>query len=102
MYLAENGPLNFPGWMSPQKIEDKEEDSEILRHRKHGLMEPTQSLFTVKVNQKGLSPPPPGYHLDIRGDYLTRQRNEQKNRPIHILEVQIGRSRVNENALKLA
>lgn len=86
--------------MSPQKIEDKE-DSEILRHRKHGLMEPTQSLFTVS-SQKGLSPPPPGYHLDIRGDYLTRQRNEQKNRPIHILEVQIGRSRVNENALKLA
>ena len=62
-------------------------------------MEPTQSLFIVKVNQKGLSPPPPGCHLDIRGDYLTRQRNEQKNRRIHILEVQIGRSRVNENAL---
>lgn len=100
MYLAENGPLNFPGRMSPQKIAEKEEDSEILRHRKHGLMEPTQSLFIVKV--KGLSPSPPGYHLDIRGDYLTRQRNEQKNRRIHILEVQIGRSRVNENALKLA
>lgn len=88
--------------MSPQKIAEKEEDSEILRHRKHGLMEPTQSLFIVKVNQKGLSPPPPGYCLDIQGDYLTRQRNEQKNRCIHILEVQIGRSRVNENALKLA
>ena len=38
--------------MSPQKIEEKE-DSEILRHRKHGLLEPTQSLFIVKVNQKG-------------------------------------------------
>jgi len=49
--------------MSPQKIAEKEEDSEILRHRKHGLMEPTQSLFIVKV--KGLSPSPPGYHLDI-------------------------------------
>ena len=98
--MAENGPLNFPGRMSPQKISEKGEDSEILRHRKHGLMEPTQRLFIVKV--KGLSPSPPGYQLDIQGDYLTRQRNEQKNRCIHVLEVQIGRSRVNENAIKLA